>query len=297
MEVSELSEEVGLGLSAAKPSFPVMEFYDIGQLLDMGITMNKLSDKEKRAVLTKHAKPTGDYSFPKTTMNGANRSFQFNWFAKHPWLVYSQAKDGAYCLPCALFANKEGLGTLVNTPFRRWIKTSMVLSDHEKLIYHSTALTQADAFRTTMKHPEEAIEGYLSRQAAENVAINRHIIGAMAECVEFCGRQGIALRGHRDDATADSKTNRGNFVALVEFRAASGDTVLQNHMKKAPKNATYMSKGVQNHLIEILASQVRNQILEEVREAKFYSILADELSHRCQQTGTGSSGHSIRGCQ
>ena len=31
-------------------------------------------------------------------------------------------------------------------------------------------------------------------------------------CLEFCGRQGISLRGHRDDSSSDS-ANQGNFKA------------------------------------------------------------------------------------
>ena len=40
----------------------------------------------------------------------------------------------------------------------------------------------------------------------------------------MCGRQGIALGGHRDDSTSDD-INKGKFRALVEFRIESGDNI------------------------------------------------------------------------
>lgn len=283
--VAPMELEVSPEVSDDQPSatstlaqVPNSDSYDIGQLLEMGITVDSLSEAKKFDILIKHYSPPPDYVFPKTYMNGCNRTFSNVWLTKHPWLRYSQAKDGGYCLPCVLFCRKEGLGTLVSSPFRRWTKSSTVLGEHERLNYHLTALTQAECFRKTAMLPEKSIEGYLSKEAAALVAENRKVLASLAECVAFCGRQGLALRGHRDDATADPSTNRGNFISLVEFRAASGDVVLQEHLQKSSKNATYTSKTVQNELIDILSDQIRTRILDEVRSAKYYSILADEVT-------------------
>ena len=72
--------------------------------------------------------------------------------------------------------------------------------------------------------------------------------------VEVCGRQGIALRDHRDDIQylelMDS--NPGNFQALLKFRCDVGDVALAHHFSKCAKNATYRSKTTQNEIIEVL---------------------------------------------
>lgn len=265
--------------NAASFEFPsTNEYFDVGQLLNEGMKIGSLSDKDKFALLTKHYKPGRNFAFPKTFMNGCKRSFRFDWFDKHPWLVYSSVHDGGYCLPCILFAKMEGKGALVKTPFNRWVKKTEVIDKHEQLSYRSSALIEAGDFKTAMLKPEKSIEGYLTAEAARIVAKNRRIITAMAECIAFCGRKGIALRGHRDDATAEDDKNRGNFIALVKFRAASGDTILKDHIENGPKNATYTSKNVQNELIAILGNQIRTHILEKVKAAQYYSILADEVT-------------------
>ena len=56
-----------------------------------------------------------------------------------------------------------------------------------------------------------------------------------------------------------------------------GNTALDEHFKSAPRNATYRSPNIQNQLISCAGSFVREAILREVREASFFSILADEV--------------------
>ena len=63
----------------------------------------------------------------------------------------------------------------------------------------------------------------------------------------------------------------------LDFRVDSGDSVLEEHFKNSPKNATYRSKTIQNDLISCCADVLNDQIIKEIQEAKFYSILADEV--------------------
>ena len=69
--------------------------------------------------------------------------------------------------------------------------------------------------------------------------------------IVLCGRQNIALRGHRDSALdverdVGDAQNHGNFLALLNFRIDAGDSVLENHLITAGRNATYTSNTIQN---------------------------------------------------
>ena len=101
----------------------------------------------------------------------------------------------------------------------------------------------------------------------------------------LCGKQGLALRGHRDDCidwvSQEQEEhvqlgNQGNFIELVRFRAET-DAVLHTHLQSAPRNALYTSKTIQNQLIDIIGQCIRSDIVNEVKEAKFYSVIADEV--------------------
>ena len=48
-------------------------------------------------------------------------------------------------------------------------------------------------------------------------------------------------------------------------------------MKKAHKNATYCSKTTQNEIIDILGGMISEPIVNEVKDAPFFSVIADKV--------------------
>ena len=111
----------------------------------------------------------------------------------------------------------------------------------------------------------------------EQVSRNAQVIKSLLECVFFCVKQGLSFRGHRDDSTALDPSNVGNFVELVRFRAENDD-ILRTYLETSPRKALYISKTIQNEMIDVLGSSIENQILHEIRTAKFFTILADEVT-------------------
>jgi len=100
------------------------------------------------------------------------------------------------------------------------------------------------------------------------------------------GRQNIPFWGHRDDGqlrlsftTEDgvSSINEGNFRELLKFRVKAGDSTLENHLKNTSSKATYISKTIQNELIELCGKEILNSILKKITDKDiFYSIIFDE---------------------
>ena len=107
------------------------------------------------------------------------------------------------------------------------------------------------------------------------------MIESLLKVVIVCGKQGLALCGHRDDkvdwTVEGLDHNEGNFIKLVRFRTET-DHILANHLSKAPRNARYTSKTIQNELISVVDQSIQNTIVNEVKEAKFYSVIADEVT-------------------
>ena len=97
----------------------------------------------------------------------------------------------------------------------------------------------------------------LSKSLVDRIANNRKKL-SITNTRTLCGRQNMPLRGHRDSALDIERdvagiANQGNFLALLNFRIECGDTVLQEHLSIAARNATYT---VQNRIITVLADQV-----------------------------------------
>lgn len=66
------------------------------------------------------------------------------------------------------------------------------------------------------------------------------------------------------------------------------DPILANHCTHGPKNAHYTSKTIQNELVGVIDVKICINILKEVRSAKYYSIIAGEVT--MQPTRKVSSG-------
>lgn len=58
----------------------------------------------------------------------------------------------------------------------------------------------------------------------------------------------------------------------------SGDLVLKEHFDSAPKNAVYNSKTIENQLISVIGEWLTNKIVDEVKEARFFTVVADEVA-------------------
>ena len=58
-------------------------------------------------------------------------------------------------------------------------------------------------------------------------------LDAVIECVVLCGTQNIPSRGH-SDASTSAAHNKGNFKAILEYRAL-GDQLLHKHLALGPK--------------------------------------------------------------
>ena len=144
-------------------------------------------------------------------------------------------------------------------------------------------MVKAGEFQKTMSGEQPNIQQRLSKNLADTISINRQKLSSIVKTIILCGRQNIALRGHRDNALdverdVDSTTNHGNFLALLNFCIDAGDTVLENHLSSAARNATYTSNTIQNQIVTVLSDQVINHIVEKVRSAKWYTVIADEVT-------------------
>lgn len=65
---------------------------------------------------------------------------------------------------------------------------------------------------------------------------------------------------------------------MLLFKIDAGDENLHKHFESTSKNATFVSKTVQNQLINICGSIITDKLIKEVKDSVFYSILCDETS-------------------
>ncbi|CAI6356965.1 unnamed protein product [Macrosiphum euphorbiae] len=108
---------------------------------------------------------------------------------------------------------------------------------------------------------------------------NRHKLIPIVRAVLLCGRQGLALRGHRDQGSLSRKMpveNDGNFRALLRYALDNGDQALANHLNTAGANSTYLSYRIQNEIIDAAGKQITTNIVQRVNKSRYFSVIADE---------------------
>ena len=198
------------------------------------------------------------------------------YFKNRPCLKYSPHLDAAFCVPCALFvSNRSNKQSLVTKPFRKWTRYTSVIVEHAEKSYHRDAMIAAQTFRESIENPSITLTCVFDKEKEKRIEENRQILKAIARAVLYCGRQCIALRGHREKLTQSE--NPGNFLALLKVLSES-DPVLEAHLKTGGR-VTYLSPQSQNEMIEVIGKHfIQKKIVEEILEAKYYSILGDEAT-------------------
>lgn len=246
--------------------------------------------------------PNKNYVFPVTKdKNGHSRSFRIEWIDKYNWLAYSHLSKGAFCKVCVLFGPKVGgiggqrLGILKETPLIKYKDALYDLKKHSEREYHKTAILRSFEFIKCFEGRQQTVEVQLDDQLNKTVEENKKKLIPIIKTIIFCGRYNIPLRGHRDDVNlkklipiddtanvheiqAINNQNIGIFKQLLLFRIDAGDENLRTHFESASKNATFVSKTVQNELINICGSIITDKLIKEVKDSVFYSILCDETS-------------------
>ena len=241
-------------------------------------------------MLKNHFVPSHKYKFPVHSIDGHSRHFQRSWLEQYKGLVYSESEDGGYCKFCVLFGKcgptMKEFGNLVSKPLVDFKRATEKLNRHfhasKGKKFHQRAMEEGIAFVAVMENPSVGIDFRLSTERSRIAARNRLIIQSIAETVIFLGRQGLSFRGHRDDSSVIQdevfESDHGNFLALLQFRVQAGDSVLEQHLQTAAGNALYTSKTIQNEVITICGDLIRGKILQKIKKASFFTVIADEAT-------------------
>ena len=73
------------------------------------------------------------------------------------------------------------------------------LMEHAKQDYHLTSMMKMSEFITRYQEPSAAISIQMQATAQKRMEENQSVIASLFKVVLLCGKQGLALRGHRDD--------------------------------------------------------------------------------------------------
>lgn len=206
--------------------------------------------------------------YTKTLVNGEKQDRR--------WLLYSKSKDAVYCFACRLFSTKcDNIGALASHKgVNDWKHLSDSLKSHENGKQHKECMMSWFNLYKDLSSGK-TIDAETQAQIASEQQRWRDILERLLAIINFLASHNLAFRGHDEDLSKDNSS--GNFLDLVKL-ISRFDPVLREHVSNVldkPTRNHYLSKTIQNELIEIMALHVKNKIIEKVKNNKYYSIILD----------------------
>lgn len=204
------------------------------------------------------------------------RRFSDRYYKAHQWLEYSVPQDACYCFPCRHFVPStsvrpgETLGnrTFIDKGFRKWKDATALFQQHERGERHRSSMVAWGELKSRSSE-KKAAASLLNSQRSVEIEENRKHLKILLKVTRFLGMQGLAFRGHDE---RDESSNRGNFKELLDVMTED-DKNIQQRIKR--RYGHYSSPEYQNDFITVFSAQVLKNISAEVKEAKFFSVMAD----------------------
>ncbi|XP_065654764.1 uncharacterized protein LOC136081380 [Hydra vulgaris] len=195
-------------------------------------------------------------------------------------------KCSLFCFCCLLFSTtKTNNFSEISKGFCDWKKLNPRIPEHENSNQHQRCYSDWKTLEKNLKEGKTQgsdLQGIVSGKMKKW----RDILKVIVDAILFCTKNNLALRGTREDI---GQQNRGIFLSLIDLISHYYPLVAEHIASvKAKKTTTsYFSPRIQNELIELLGQKVRKEILSNIKEAKYYSVLFDctsDASHKEQMT-------------
>lgn len=186
-----------------------------------------------------------------------------------PWLSYSPTKHYAYCHYCWLFGDESAKKSSWYTGFTNWKHC------HQSSIRHGLSkvhLNNAVAAATFLQKAD--IRHKLNHQISEEAKKWNIILNILFDVVKTLSGLGVAFRGHRENLHKDEYP--GIYLTIIKL-ISHHNPILHSHIE-SPNRIKYLSKTIMYELLSILADQTRKAIVDECKDAKFFTLLADSTT-------------------
>ena len=192
------------------------------------------------------------------------RTFCGRWFNEHKWLTFCVSKNVVFCFYCRLAVtkglltfNKRSETTFASKGFNNWKKAKAKFREHEQSKLHTEAYTTYRALQ------QPSVASQLSLQAHREQEAHRELLMKLLSSLQYLLRQGLAIRGHIEEES--------NLFQLLKCRSEDIPALLE-----WLSDGRYRSPTIVNELIQVMAFQLLRGLLEDIRGAGWYSIIADE---------------------
>ena len=208
--------------------------------------------------------------FPARMMGKKKRSFLPKWFDLHPWIEWDPATEAVFCHRCKV-ARNLGLVRFLHcreeaftqNGFRNWKHALVKFKEHEQSSVHKESVLKWSAYTNSRN-----ISQQLDKTNAEEQRARRGSLIQLFETLQFLARQGLATRGHTDEA--------GNYRQLLNLRAKDSPGLAR--WLNSERYNKWLSHEVEAEMLELLSHSVLRQVLDDIRSHEYFAVIVDETT-------------------
>ncbi|KAL4142232.1 hypothetical protein QTP88_004731 [Uroleucon formosanum] len=192
------------------------------------------------------------------------------------WLLYSKSHDRVYCFCCKLFSSQLKIpnpGSLTDNGTSDWKHIALKLEQHENSSSHKQTILSWNELQTRIIQ-NETIDDLHLKEIDKEKQYWKDVLKRILSAIFYLAKHGDAFRGSSDVIYTE---HNGKFLGLIEMMAKFYP-VIQEHVRRIKNGEThdhYLGHQIQDELIELIAQQIRQQIVEDIKEAKYFSIMMD----------------------
>lgn len=238
--------------------------------------------------------PKRDLSVQKGPKDKLSRSFSAILYTRilsngekcdREWLVYSKELDRVFCFCCKLLRKGHLKSQLANEGFSDWSHVNARLKEHEVSADHITNMATWYDMRLRFDN-NQTIDKVAQRELEKEKDHWKKELFRIILIVKFLAKHNLAFRGTNSKLYQDSN---GNFLGMVEMMSEF-DPVIQEHVRRITNDEIhkhYLGHGIQNEVIDLLASPIRHEIVRKIKAAKYFSVILDctpDISHQEQMS-------------
>ncbi|XP_033223026.1 zinc finger MYM-type protein 1-like [Belonocnema kinseyi] len=196
--------------------------------------------------------------------------------------MYFPSTGKVYCFPCVLFGEVQSQSQF-QTGFSDWKNASPRIQSHENSATHRECLQTLINRRRVQGRIDTSLEITFNKEREYWIKVLQRVVSV----IKLLASRGLAFRGN--DEVIGSQNN-SNYLGILEL-LAEYDPFLSSHLAKhgnvGKGRQSYLSSTICEELIKVFGSKVLKFIVNEIIEAKYFSISVDstpDISHIDQLT-------------
>lgn len=180
-----------------------------------------------------------------------------------PWLCYSNVLNKLYCHFCWLLADRQS-----KSYSSAWVNGVSVRSNFTQCIFdHEDSQQHIYASLSYNNWLQgNTIDTLLQSEINSKITFWRDVLHRIINVIITLASCNLPLRGHDSDSE--------NFMSILRL-LSNYDPILKELLLKPKDEINYLSPMIQNEIINLLGTAVRNNIILEIKKAPFLAIILD----------------------